>query len=47
MLALFRETAKKLGSLSSLRGEEYVQADLDTEEIQSIATNYFSLSPMI
>ena len=35
MLALFRETAKKLGSLSSLRGEEYVQADLDTEEIQS------------
>ena len=35
MLTLFKETAKKLGSLSSLRGDEYVRADLDTEDIQS------------
>ena len=35
MLALFRETARKLASLSSLRGDEYVREDIDTEDIQS------------
>ena len=35
MLALFRETARKLAFLSGLRGDEYVIEDMDTEDIQS------------
>ena len=35
MLALFRETARKLAFLSGLRGDEYVIEDMDSEDIHS------------